>query len=69
MASQEVTVPMRRAMYEKMILIRKFEERLIKLFQEKNRLVGMQILAIGQEAVAVGIVAALGPDDVIVSNH
>jgi TPP-dependent pyruvate/acetoin dehydrogenase alpha subunit len=69
MASQEVTVPMRRAMYEKMILIRKFEERLIKLFQEKDRLVGMQILAIGQEAVAVGIVEALGPDDVIVSNH
>lgn len=63
------TVSLRRKMYEKMILIRKFEERLVLLAQEKGRLVGMQILAIGQEAVAVGIVQALRPDDVIVSNH
>ena len=29
----------------------------------------MQILAIGQEAVAVGIVQAMDPSDVLVSNH
>jgi TPP-dependent pyruvate/acetoin dehydrogenase alpha subunit len=71
MASEQgqETVSLRRAMYEKMILIRKFEERLVLLAQEKGRLVGMQILAVGQEAVAVGIVEALRPNDIMVSNH
>ena len=56
-------------MYEKMLLIRRFEERITDLVQEGGRVLGMQILATGQEAVAVGIVEALQPDDVIVSNH
>ena len=56
-------------MYEKMLLIRRFEERITDLAQEGGRVLGMQILATGQEAVAVGIVEALQPDDVIVSNH
>jgi acetoin:2,6-dichlorophenolindophenol oxidoreductase subunit alpha len=58
-----------RSMYRKMILIRKFEEKLMDLSQIKDRLPGMQILAIGQEAVAVGIVQALEEEDVLVSNH
>lgn len=56
-------------MYEKMLLIRRFEERITDLAQEGGRVLGMQILATGQEAVAVGIVEALQPEDVIVSNH
>jgi acetoin:2,6-dichlorophenolindophenol oxidoreductase subunit alpha len=58
-----------RAMYRQMVLIRKFEEKLVELSQIKERLPGMQILAIGQEAVAVGIVQAMDPLDVLVSNH
>lgn len=32
-------------------------------------MLGMQILATGQEAVAVGVVSALGQNDVVVTNH
>ena len=58
-----------KTMYHQMVLIRKFEEKLMELSQVKERLPGMQILAIGQEAVAVGIVQAMDPSDVLVSNH
>jgi pyruvate dehydrogenase E1 component alpha subunit len=56
-------------MYEKMVLARKFEESIIRLCREEGKVVGMQILAVGQEAVAVGVVEALEPADVIISNH
>jgi pyruvate dehydrogenase E1 component alpha subunit len=56
-------------MYEKMVLVRKFEESIISLCREEGKVVGMQILAVGQEAVAVGVVEALEPADVVVSNH
>jgi pyruvate dehydrogenase E1 component alpha subunit len=55
--------------YSSMVLIRKFEEKIVALSQEEGRLPGMQILANGQEAVATGIVSTLKPEDVIVSNH
>ncbi|MBI5584632.1 MAG: thiamine pyrophosphate-dependent dehydrogenase E1 component subunit alpha [Deltaproteobacteria bacterium] len=58
-----------KTLYRQMVLIRKFEEKLMELSRVKDRLPGMQILAIGQEAVAVGIVQALEPADVLVSNH
>ena len=69
MVSQQPDVGLKKAMYEQMLLIRKFEEKLIELSKEQGKLIGMQILAYGQEAVAVGIVKALEPDDVMVSNH
>jgi pyruvate dehydrogenase E1 component alpha subunit len=69
MVSQQLDASFMKAMYEEMLLIRKFEEKLIELSKEQGVLVGMQILAYGQEAVAVGVVKALEPDDVIVSNH
>jgi TPP-dependent pyruvate/acetoin dehydrogenase alpha subunit len=69
MSSPQIEVGLIKAMYEEMLLIRRFEEKLIELSKEQGKLVGMQILAYGQEAVAVGIVRALEPDDVIVSNH
>jgi pyruvate dehydrogenase E1 component alpha subunit len=56
-------------MYKKMLLIRKFEEKLIELSKIKGKLPGMQILCNGQEAVAVGIIETLEPADVIVTNH
>lgn len=52
-----------------MILIRTFEERVSSLAREQGRLPGMQITCIGQEAVAVGVVRALRPVDVVVTNH
>jgi acetoin:2,6-dichlorophenolindophenol oxidoreductase subunit alpha len=58
-----------KVLYRRMILIRKFEEQLVGLSQIKDRLPGMQILAVGQEAVAVGVVQAMEEADVLVSNH
>lgn len=69
MGSRQPEIGLIKTMYEEMLLIRRFEEKLIELSKEEGKLVGMQILAYGQEAVAVGIVKALEPDDVIVSNH
>ena len=69
MDSHKLSVNLKKTMYEKMVLIRTFEEKLVELSQQKKRLPGMQILANGQEAAAVGIIEALRPDDVIVTNH
>jgi len=69
MGSRQVEAGLKKAMYEAMLLIRRFEEKLIALSEEQGKLIGMQILAYGQEAVAVGMVKALEADDVMVSNH
>lgn len=55
-------------MLVQMLLIRAFEMQLAGLASQQL-LPGMQILAVGQEAVAVGVVHALAEDDVIVTNH
>ncbi len=52
-----------------MLLIRRFEEKLVDLSKESEKLNGMMIVSIGQEAVAAGVGAALLPEDVIISNH
>ncbi len=65
----ELTADLRRHLYETMVLTRRFEERIVGLARQRGRLPGIQILAVGQEAVAAGVVAALRPEDVIVSNH
>lgn len=59
----------RRQMLAGMILARSFEDRLAKLAADKEGVLGMQILATGQEAAAVASVQALDCEDVIVSNH
>jgi TPP-dependent pyruvate/acetoin dehydrogenase alpha subunit len=69
MGLQNIKFSLKKTMYKKMVLIRKFEEKLVELSQIERRLPGMQILANGQEAVAVGVVEALKPDDTIVTNH
>lgn len=69
MTSWKLTNEQRRELFEAMVLTRRFEEEIVGLAREKDRLPGMQILAVGQEAVAAGVAAALDPDDVIVSNH
>ena len=55
-------------MYERMSLIRQFEERL-KWLVETGVPVGAVHYYIGQEAVAAGVCAALEADDWIASNH
>src|SRR6476619_6976856 len=55
-------------MYEQMLLIRRYEEYLYRLFL-KGEVPGTLHQCQGQEAVAVGVCAALRVDDVIFSTH
>ncbi len=55
-------------MWRTMVLIRRFEERVVKLFEEK-KLVGASHLYIGMEAVATGAMKALDRDDYVVSTY
>ncbi|HKF77580.1 MAG TPA: thiamine pyrophosphate-dependent dehydrogenase E1 component subunit alpha [Candidatus Dormibacteraeota bacterium] len=54
--------------YERMRLIRSFEERVAKLFAD-GRIPGFVHLYAGEEAVAVGVCAHLGDGDYITSTH
>jgi len=57
-----------RKLYERMLLIRRFEERVLDDFT-KGRLFGTTHCYIGQEANAVGIFSVIDPNDVVFSNH
>ena len=57
----------RRALLEGMMLVRAFEEQNTAL-NAAGRISGT-CTSIGQEAAAVGVVAALGADDLILTNH
>ncbi len=54
--------------YRKMLLIRRFEETVEKLFSE-GRIVGTAHTCIGQEAIAVGVASALLSQDALTSTH
>ena len=56
------------AIYERMALIRVFEERVAKLFAD-GRIPGFVHLYAGEEAVAVGVCSHLNDDDYITSTH
>ena len=56
------------SMYQKMLAIRHFEEKVIVEFHNGS-IPGVVHSYIGQEAVAVGVCAQLSIDDRIVSNH
>jgi pyruvate dehydrogenase E1 component alpha subunit len=55
-------------MFKKMLEIRKFEEKVYDLFTQ-NLIPGTMHLYTGEEAVAVGVCAALDPHDYITSTH
>ena len=55
-------------LFREMLLIRRFEEKVEERFRA-GELPGFLHVAIGQEAVASGVCAALEPDDVIASTH
>ena len=57
-----------RRMFRKMLEAREFEEQLYYLFLT-TAMPGTMHQAVGQEAVAVGVVSALNPDDTITSTH
>ena len=57
-----------RRCYARMLLIRRFEEAVERLFAE-GRIGGTAHVCIGQEAVAVGVCAALEPGDALTSSH
>lgn len=58
----------RTALYRRMLLIRRAEERLQKLFLD-GRVPGFLHLSIGQEAIPVGVSSVLGDRDTVSSNH
>jgi len=52
----------------RMVLIRRFEERCAQLYQQ-SEIHGFLHLYIGEEAVAVGVMDAIGPDDGVVATY
>ncbi|HVM69762.1 MAG TPA: thiamine pyrophosphate-dependent dehydrogenase E1 component subunit alpha, partial [Gaiellaceae bacterium] len=57
-----------RELFREMLLIRRFEEKVEERFRA-GELPGFLHVAIGQEAVAVGVMAALEREDTIMSTH
>ncbi len=57
-----------RELFREMLVIRRFEEKVEERFRA-GELPGFLHVALGQEAVACGVCAALHPDDVISSTH
>lgn len=56
------------ALYRSLVLIRRSEERLSKMFAD-GEVPGFIHLSIGQEAVSAGVMSALTPQDTIASTH
>jgi pyruvate dehydrogenase E1 component alpha subunit len=57
-----------RGLYREMLLIRRFEEKVEECFRA-GELAGFLHVAVGQEAVAVGVCSALADGDVFSSTH
>lgn len=56
-------------MLQKMLLLRRFEEKVEELFLVKGALIGPSHLYLGQEAIAVGAMTALRPDDLSITTY
>jgi pyruvate dehydrogenase E1 component alpha subunit len=56
------------SLYRQMLLIRRFEEKSAEMYA-LAKIAGFLHLYIGQEAIAVGAVAAIGPDDYVISAY
>jgi pyruvate dehydrogenase E1 component alpha subunit len=55
-------------LYREMLRIRRFEEKCVELYTQE-RIRGFLHLYIGEEAVAVGVMDALEPDDAVVATY
>jgi TPP-dependent pyruvate/acetoin dehydrogenase alpha subunit len=67
-ATTEPTVVGLVALFERMCLVRAFEERVGALFRA-SEIPGFIHTSVGQEAIAVGVCAALTGDDYLVTTH
>jgi pyruvate dehydrogenase E1 component alpha subunit len=67
-ATRTVDAPTARELHRDMLRIRRFEERCVELYSAA-RIRGFLHLYIGEEAVAVGVCRALGPDDAVVATY
>src|ERR687897_1726762 len=67
-AAQELSDERLHELFREMLLIRRFEEKVEERFRA-GELPGFLHVAIGQEAVASGVCAALEREDVIASTH
>lgn len=56
------------SLYRQMLLIRRFEEKSAEMYA-LGKIAGFLHLCIGQEAVAVGAIAALRPEDYVISAY
>ena len=65
---EKSSFPQLARLYKLMLRIRLFEKKIDWLFS-RGRLGGTSHLSIGQEAVAVGVVANLSQDDYVISTH
>src|SRR5208282_1135866 len=68
-AKYGLTKDLLREMLRKMLIIRKFEEKVEELFIVKGLLIGPSHLYLGQEAIAVGAMNALATDDLTVTTY
>lgn len=58
-----------RQMLQSLLLLRRFEEKVEELFLVKGALIGPSHLYLGEEAIAVGAMSALSPDDLTVTTY
>jgi len=66
--SEKITKELALELYRKMVLCRKFEEKVVELVN-KNEIYGTTHEYIGEEAVAAGVCSALRNDDLLASTH
>jgi pyruvate dehydrogenase E1 component alpha subunit len=67
-AKDQAQTELQRRMLREMLLIRRFEEKAAEAYA-LGKIGGFCHLYIGQEAVAVGVSAALRPDDYVISSY
>jgi len=68
MRSDQAVAPQPLDLLRRMLLLRRFDERLLAL-QKEGLVPGHTSPYVGQEAIAVGVAAELAPDDVVGSHH
>ena len=64
----EVSKEKFREWYRKLMTIRRFEEKVDEFFRQ-GKVVGAVHTSVGQEAVAVGVAAALKKEDLVIATH
>lgn len=68
MTSARTAAPQPLDLLRRMLLLRRFDERLLVL-QKEGLVPGHTSPYVGQEAIAVGVAAELGPGDIVSSHH